>query len=62
MQRKWLDRFEAQLIHESVLQKEDVDKPPFKEEGGFNRLNKIFEGQLEQLLDQLNENLYSETA
>lgn len=62
VQRKWLDRFEAQLIHESILQKEDLDKPPFKEEGGFKRLDKIFEGQLENLLDQLNENLYSETA
>lgn len=61
-QEKWLDRFEAQLIHETILRKEDLDKPPFAEEGGFNRLNKIFELQLENLLQQINENLYSEIA
>lgn len=61
-QEKWLDRFEAQLIHETILRKEDLDKPPFTEEGGFTRLNKIFEQQLENLLQQINENLYSETA
>src|SRR5690606_19295972 len=42
VQQKWLDRFEMQLIHESILKKEDLDKPPFREEGGFKRLNKIF--------------------
>jgi type I restriction enzyme, R subunit len=61
-QLKWFDRFESQLIHETVLRKEDLDKPPFTEEGGFNRLNKIFEQQLENVLQQINENLYSETA
>jgi type I restriction enzyme, R subunit len=61
-QEKWLDRFEAQLIHETILSKEDLDKPPFLEEGGFIRLNKIFDQQLENLLLQINENLYSETA
>jgi type I restriction enzyme R subunit len=62
VQEKWLTRFEDQLIHESILQKEDLDKPPFNEEGGFNRLNKIFGQELEPLLKEINENLYSETA
>lgn len=61
-QEKWLQRFEDQLIHETILRKEDLDKPPFTEEGGFTRLNKIFEQQLETVLQQINENLYSETA
>jgi type I restriction enzyme R subunit len=61
-QEKWLGRFEAQLIHENILRKEDLERPPFAEEGGFIRLNKIFEQQLENLLQQINENLYSETA
>lgn len=61
-QERWLDRFEAQLVHETVLRKEDLDKPPFMEEGGFHKLNKIFEQQLETILNQINENLYSETA
>jgi type I restriction enzyme R subunit len=62
VQAKWLDRFEAQLIHETILRREDLDRPPFNEEGGFIRLNKIFEQQLEGILNTINENLYSETA
>lgn len=61
-QEKWLNRFESQLIHETILTKEDLDKPPFNEEGGFNKLNKIFDQRLEQVLQQINTNLYSETA
>ena len=62
VQAKWLDRFEAQLIHETILRREDLDRPPFNEEGGFIRLNNIFEQQLEGILNTINENLYSETA
>lgn len=62
VQEKWLDRFQAQLIHETILRKEDLDRPPFNEEGGFTRLNKIFELQLEDVLQKINENLYSEIA
>lgn len=61
-QERWLQRFEDQLIHETILRKEDLDKPPFTEEGGFTKLNKIFDQQLEHVLQQINENLYSETA
>lgn len=61
-QEKWLDRFEAQLIHETILRKEDLDRPPFAEEGGFARLNKIFEQQLENVLSEINNNLYQDVG
>lgn len=61
-QKKWLDRFEAQLIHENILQKEDLDKPPFNESGGFKRLDKIFENRLEDILRDINENLYQDVG
>ncbi|MFG6685264.1 type I restriction-modification system endonuclease [Mariniflexile sp. HNIBRBA6329] len=59
IQLKWLERFHAQLIAETVLSKEDLDKEPFKEEGGFKRINKIFENQLDAILKTINDNLYS---
>lgn len=62
VQEKWLDRFEAQLIHEMVLHKEDLDKPPFNEEGGFKKLNRIFDKQLEKVLNEINENLYMDAG
>ncbi len=59
IQQKWLERFHAQLIAETVLSKEDLDKDPFKEEGGFNRIDKIFENQLETVLQVINDSMYS---
>lgn len=62
VQQKWIDRFEKQLIQETILKKENIDESPFLDAGGFNRLNKIFENQLEQVIELINENLYKETA
>ena len=58
IQQKWIDRFENQLLSENILQHDDLNLAPFNENGGFNRLNKVFEDQLDQLIKQLNENLY----
>jgi len=59
IQQKWIDRFEAQLLKETVLTKEDLDQEPFKNDGGFKRLDKIFENNLEHILEVLHDNLYS---
>jgi type I restriction enzyme R subunit len=58
IQQKWIDRFENQLLSENILQHDDLNLAPFNENGGFDRLNKVFEEQLDQLIIQLNENLY----
>lgn len=58
IQQKWIDRFENQLLSENILQHEDLNEAPFVKDGGFDRLNKVFEEQLDQLIIQLNENLY----
>jgi type I restriction enzyme R subunit len=58
IQLKWLDRFEKQLLQESVLQKEDLDKAPFNKDGGYKRLNKIFRNELDTILITMNEELY----
>ncbi|SFC39230.1 type I restriction enzyme, R subunit [Zunongwangia mangrovi] len=59
IQLRWLDRFEAQLIKETIITKDDLDKEPFRKDGGYKRLNKIFENNLDEVLDKLNDNLYS---
>ncbi|MBC7000706.1 type I restriction-modification system endonuclease [Cytophaga sp. FL35] len=58
IQQKWLDRFQKQLLAETVLTKEDLDKEPFKGEGGYNRIDKQFEQQLDDVLETINANLY----
>jgi type I restriction enzyme R subunit len=59
IQQKWIERFEVQLLKETVLTKEDLDAKPFSDDGGFTRLNKIFENELEHILAVLNDNLYT---
>lgn len=58
IQQKWLDRFQKQLLAETILTKNDLDKEPFKSEGGYNRINKQFEQQLDDVLKTINDNLY----
>jgi type I restriction enzyme R subunit len=57
-QLKWIERFEAQLLKETVLTKQDLDLQPFISDGGFKRLNTIFEDDLENLIRRLNDYLF----
>lgn len=62
IQQRWIDRFEKQLLAESVLQKEDLNQSPFSEAGGYQRLNKIFDEELDTVIRTINEHLYQEIA
>jgi type I restriction enzyme R subunit len=59
-QRQWLERIEKQLIAQTILDREDFDRGAFAAHGGFSRMNKIFQGNFQQVLDQINTNLYPE--
>jgi len=58
IQHRWLQRIEKQLLVQTILDREDFDKGAFASKGGFDRLNKIFQGNFQQVLDDINENLY----
>ena len=58
IQRQWLERIEKQLIAQTVLDREDFDRGAFAAHGGFNRLNKIFQGNFQQVLDDITATLY----
>ncbi|MBP1950060.1 type I restriction-modification system endonuclease [Virgibacillus litoralis] len=63
LQKSWLERIEKQLLKESVLDP-DPEKAfnvePFKSRGGYKQLNKIFEGQLDDIVGKINYALYDE--
>jgi type I restriction enzyme R subunit len=61
-QIKWIDRFEMQLLKETVLQPKDLNESPFDDAGGFEKLNKIFENKLNDVMNIINDNLYNQTA
>jgi type I restriction enzyme R subunit len=62
VQRKWLKRIEEQLLREVVVDRASIDEEPFRADGGFQRLNKIFGGQLEAVLGDINEELWKKVA
>ena len=53
VQRKWLQRLGDQLIAETVVDKGALESGQFRQQGGFKRINKIFDGELEELLGEL---------
>ncbi|MEB3213226.1 MAG: type I restriction-modification system endonuclease, partial [Leptolyngbyaceae bacterium] len=52
-QRKWLERIGQQLKQETVVDKTALDQGQFKTLGGFDRINKIFGGDLEMILTDI---------
>ena len=60
MQKKWLERIEKQLVAETIIDRDDFDHGAFKAHGGFNRINKIFQGNLPDILEEINSALYPE--
>ncbi len=64
-QRDWLKKIAAQTKANLLVDREALDEPDlvFKREGGgFNRLDKIFEGQLPQVLEAFNDAIWQQPA
>lgn len=62
-QRKWLERIGKQLKAETIVDQDALDKGEFKTQGGgFVRLNKAFDGRLEEILVEINDTLWQEIA
>jgi type I restriction enzyme R subunit len=54
-QRKWLDRIRAHLVVGLSIGKDDFDNVPILlDAGGWRRADRAFEGELEQLLREVN--------
>jgi type I restriction enzyme R subunit len=59
VQLNWLDIFEKQLVHESILRSEDLDTGMFARKGGHDRLNKIFDDEVDNVIDLIRTEMYS---
>lgn len=58
----WLERIGKQLEAETIVDREALDHGEFLAQGGFSRLNKIFDGQLQELLQELTETIWKTAA
>lgn len=62
-QRRWLERIGRQLEHEVVVDREALDRDQFRAvAGGFDRLNRVFGGRLPELLGDLQDDVWRDTA
>ena len=61
VQRNWLERLAKQLVHETVIDHEFVNRT-FARDGGAKRLDKLLDSRLENVLDQLNEHLWQQVG
>jgi type I restriction enzyme, R subunit len=64
-QRQWLQRIAAQTKANTLVDRDAFDDPDliFKREGGgFSRLNRVFNGELQQVLDAFNDALWTPAA
>ncbi len=62
VQRKWLKRIEEQVLREVVVDRAALDGEPFNRDGGFQRLDRIFDGRLEAVLVDINDYIWSKAA
>lgn len=60
-ERMWIERMEKYLLEENILNARVFDEDPrFKGEGGFARIDKVFDGKLGNIVGELNRYLYDE--
>ena len=57
--RKWIGK---QLKQETIVDREALDHGEFGAQGGFKRLNKVFGGKLEDVLGDLRDELWKDSA
>jgi type I restriction enzyme R subunit len=62
VQKRWLRRIEEQILRELVVDRASLDQDPFANDGGFQRLNRVFGGQLETVLGDINEEIWSKAV
>lgn len=61
IEKKWIGRMEKYLMEESVLNVDVFDEDTrFKSEGGFKKIDRIFQNKLESIVLELNEYLYDD--
>ena len=58
-QRQWLDRIGKQFVQNTLVDRDALDEGEFRANGGFKRLDKVFDGKLENVLQQISEQIWT---
>ncbi|MEF3310610.1 type I restriction-modification system endonuclease [Paenibacillus sp. GYB004] len=60
MELDWLGRIETVLLHEPLLDRELFNTGAFKNQGGYNRINKVFREKLDTIITDINQYLFED--
>ena len=58
-QRQWLKKIAAQLKKEVLVDREALDQGAFQRDGGFQRLNKVFDGKVVDVIGDLQDEVWA---
>ena len=58
-QQQWLKRIGEQLIEETIVDRDSLDREPFRGHGGVSRLSRIFDGNLENIVLEMNSKIWN---
>ncbi len=61
-QRKWLDRIIRQIKQEIIIDREALNADVWASHGGFAGIDRVFDGQLGTILDDLKNEIWSDSA
>ena len=61
-QLKWLNRIKETMLREPVLNEEIFNDGAFKNYGGFNNIDRFFNGRLKEIIQELNKYFYDDAA
>ena len=61
-QRQWLERIGKQLTQETVVDRDALDQGQFRTHGGYRRLNTIFDGRIDEILDDLHGEVWRDSV
>ena len=53
LQRRWLERIGAEIKARVVVDPAALDEPPFAQQGGYKRINKLFTGEIDTILQEI---------
>ncbi len=59
IQLNWLDRIQAYLMQEVILNEQSFEAPQFKIKGGYQAINKAFDNKLNIFIDEINDYMYT---
>lgn len=61
-QRSWLERIGKQVAVTTVVDREALDEEPFRDHGGFEHLDAVFDGKAEEVLAALRAEVWSDAG